>query len=190
MTSANRPARLNRTLLAFAGLILVAAGGFALATRFAWLRVVDRDDALIPASDTPPTWVFYVATGVAIVLGLLCLRWLAAQAFRRPKSGTWRLDSAAEAGTTRIATRTAIGPLTEEVGGYAGVTSVSATLSGPRTAPVLHLWIAADSAADLGEIRERVAGHGLPRLRQALDLEFITVEIEFRFTAKTGARAR
>jgi hypothetical protein len=190
MTTANRPARLNRTLLALTGLVLLAAGGFALATRFEWLRVVDRDGPLIPTPGSPPTWAFYAAAAAAILLGLLCVRWLAAQAFRRPKSGTWRLDSDADVGTTRIDTPIAVRPLTAEVGGYPGVSSVSATLSGPREAAVLHLWVVADSGADLGEIRERVEEYGLPRFRQSLDLEFVTVKIEFRFTAKTGTRAR
>lgn len=189
MTSANRPAGLNRTLLAILGLVLVAAGGFAVATHFGWLRVLDRGNPLIPAQAGPPTWAFYVAAAVAIVLGLLCLRWLAAQAFRRPRSGTWALEEGSDTGTTRIDTPVAVGPLIEEIGAYQGVDSVSATLSGPREAPALHLWITAESGADLGEIRDRVEQQGLARLRQALDLEFVTAQIEFRFTAKTGARA-
>jgi hypothetical protein len=189
MTSANRPAGLNRTLLAIFGLVLLAGGAFAVATHFGWLRVLDRGHSLIPAQATPPTWAFYVAAAAAIVVGLLCLRWLAAQAFRRPKSGTWALEESVDTGTTRIDTPVAVGPLTEEIEAYEGVDAVSATLSGPREAPALHLWITAESGADLGEIRDRVEQHALVRLRQALDLEFVTAKIEFRFTAKTGARA-
>ena len=84
MASLNRPARLNRTLLAVAGLLLLAAGAFAITTAYGWLPLLDRDRPLVPGTQLPPTWVLFVVVVGAVVLGLLVLRWLGAQALRRP----------------------------------------------------------------------------------------------------------
>jgi hypothetical protein len=187
MTSINRPARLNRTLLALTGLLLLAGGGFAVATHFRWLRVLDPSTQLIPAPDTPPTWVFYVVAVVAVVVGLLAVRWLAAQVLRRPKTSVWQF--AGTGGATRIDAGTATGPLTEEIGTYQGVHAAAATLAGSQDDPALYLTITAERDADLGELRQRVDEHALTRLREALDLNSLPAVFEFRFTAKTGARA-
>jgi hypothetical protein len=187
MASVNRPARLNRTLLALTGLVLVAGGGFAVATHFGWLRVLDPGTELIPAPGSPPTWAFYAAAAVAVIVGLLALRWLAAQAVRRPKTSVWRFGD--DDGSTRLDAGTAIRPLTEEIGAYQGVHAATATLGGPQDDPALYLAITAEPGADLGEIRRRVDEHALARLRESLDLETLPTTIEFQFTAKSGARA-
>ncbi|WP_328447108.1 MULTISPECIES: alkaline shock response membrane anchor protein AmaP [unclassified Amycolatopsis] len=184
----NRPAALNRVLLALIGLVLLAAGGFALATHFGRLRVLDPASSLVPGSTAPPTWVFYAAIAVAVVLGLLCLRWLAAQAFRRPKTVSWRAEDVD--GDTVLDSATAAAPVAADVEGYDGVRSASAWLTGPRDAPALSLVVTTDQDADAGAIRERIAGHALPRLRQALEVDALPVRLEVRLTAKSGARAR
>lgn len=184
----NRPAALNRTLLALLGLVLLAAGGFALATHFGRLHVLAPESSLVPGSAAPPTWVFWVAIAVAAGLGVLCLRWLAAQAFRRPKTVAWRAEEAD--GTTTLDSSTAAGPVAADIEGYDGVRSASAWLTGPREGPELFLIVTTDQDADAGAIRERVAEHALPRLRQALEVDALPVRLEVRLTAKSGARAR
>ncbi|MFJ1766103.1 alkaline shock response membrane anchor protein AmaP [Amycolatopsis sp. NPDC088138] len=184
----NRPAALNRTLLALIGLVLLAAGGFALATHFGRLHVLDPASALVPGSTAPPTWVFYVAIAVAVVLGLLCLRWLAAQAFRRPKTVAWRAEEAD--GATELDSATAAAPVAADVEGYDGVRSASAWLTGPRDLPELFLIVTTEADADAGAIRTRIAEHAVPRLRQALEVDELPVRLEVRLTAKSGARAR
>jgi hypothetical protein len=184
----NRPAALNRTLLALIGLVLLAAGGFALATHFGQLHVLAPASSLVPGSAPPPTWVFWVAIAVAVLLGLLCLRWLAAQAFRRPKTVGWRAEEAD--GDTVLDSATAAAPVAADVEGYDGVRSASAWLSGPRELPELFLIVTIDAEADAGAIRARIAEHAVPRLRQALEVDELPVRLEVRLTAKSGARAR
>ncbi|MEC3975645.1 alkaline shock response membrane anchor protein AmaP [Amycolatopsis sp. H20-H5] len=188
MTSANRPAGLNRTLLTLTGLVLIAGGGFAVATHFGKLKVLDRAAPLVPGDAVPPTWVFYVAIAAAVIIGLLCVRWLAAQAFRKPKSSTWRLEERPETGTTQLASSTAAEPVAAEIGEYHGVRSASATLAGPARSPELFLRIAAEQGADINELRRQIDAEAIPRLRQALDLDTLPVSIEFRFTSQAVAR--
>lgn len=189
MTNLNRPARLNRVLLAVVGVALLAAGAFTVATHFGALTVMSSDATLVPELADPPTWAFYVTAGVAIVLGLLCLRWILAQLVRAPKTYTWRFEQDPSLGRTELAANTAITPFVDEVTAYPGVHAVRATLAGRREAPALALVVSAGQDGDLAEIRRRIDTVGLPRLRQALDLDTVPVTIEFRFSSTTGARA-
>lgn len=186
MTNLNRPARLNRVLLGVLGVVLIAAGAFAVATHFGRLTVLRPDAPLVPAPADPPTWAYYVAAVAAVVLGLLCLRWILAQLVHGPKTHTWRFDE--DLGRTELATSTAVVLFVDEVTAYPGVHAVRATLAGRREAPALSLVVSAEQDGDLGDIRRRIDTTGLPRLRQALDLDALPVTIEFRFSTTSGPR--
>jgi hypothetical protein len=190
MTGLNRPARLNRGGLAVAGVVLVAAGGFAVATYLGMLTIVDPHSALVVGTEAPPTWVLYVMVAVAIIAGMLMVRWLLAQLVHKPKTHTWRLEQDSDRGRTELAASTATAPLVGELTTYTGVDAVHATLAGTREAPALALVINLEQDGDVTAIRERIETHGLPRLRQALDLDNLPVTVEFRVTTKTGARVR
>ncbi|MFE0020589.1 alkaline shock response membrane anchor protein AmaP [Amycolatopsis sp. NPDC059021] len=190
MSRVNRPAGLNRTVLALTGLVLLAGGGFAVATYFGWLRVLDPASPLVPGTAAPPVWVFWVTVAVAVVVGLLCLRWLAAQAFRTPKSVGWRLEESPEDGTTTMDSSAANAPVATDIEGYEGVKSASAWVSGSRDEPELYLLVTAEQDVDITALRHRIASHAVARLRQALEVETLPVRLELRFTTKTtSARA-
>jgi hypothetical protein len=182
-TSLNRPARLNRTLLALLGTAMIAAGGFALATHFGRLTILHPNATLAPGTSKPPTWALYITAAAAVIVGLACLRWIAAQLIHRPRAQTWRLESDIATGRTELGTTTAIAPFVDEVKTYPGVHNATATLSGTRLSPAVALVISAEQDGDLAEIRHRLDDHGLPRLRQALDLTAPRVTVEFRFNS-------
>ncbi|WP_439657610.1 alkaline shock response membrane anchor protein AmaP [Lentzea sp. HUAS TT2] len=188
MTNLNRPARLNRTLLGLFGTVLLAAGTFTVLTHFGRLTVLKPDSALVPATGTPPTWALYVTAAAAVVLGLLLLRWLLAQLSRKPKTRTWRFEADPGTGRTELAASTAIAPFIDEVRTYPGVAAAHATLAGTHDTPAVALVVSAAQDGDLTAIRHRLDTEGLPRLRQALDLDALPVTVEFRFSTKTGAR--
>ncbi|PRY37903.1 alkaline shock response membrane anchor protein AmaP [Umezawaea tangerina] len=178
----NRPARLNRTLLALLGLVALAAGGFALATYFDVLRLVPSTDPLLP-STSPTTPVLYATAAASVVIGLLCLRWLIAQLARSPKTQTWQLESTTDPGTTALPAAVAVAPLTDDITTYEGVHTARAALAGTHSAPALALVVTVHHTADVTDIRSNITTHALPRLRQALDLTTLPTTIEFRFKA-------
>ncbi|HEX7304606.1 alkaline shock response membrane anchor protein AmaP [Lentzea sp.] len=179
---------MNRFLLGLLGLVLMVAGGAAVAVNLGYVRQVDRGSALVPGTAMPPTWVFVVTAAVAVLVALLCLRWLVAQVPRR-RTTSWRW--AEEAGATRLTSSTAAAPFTEEVTAYPGVRKVEAELTGPHTAPNLALVVRADGDADLRGIRRRIDDEGLPRLREALETPDLHATVEFRIAAsKAGARVQ
>ncbi|MGW7537307.1 alkaline shock response membrane anchor protein AmaP [Amycolatopsis sp. NPDC054798] len=188
MTGVNRPAALNRSLLAVFGLVLLAAGGFGLATHFRVLRLLDPEAPLVPGTAEPPVWVLYVIAVAAVVVGLLALRWLLAQLAHRPRTGVWRFESDPAQGRTELHADTAVAPFTDELREYPGVHQARASLAGSRENPSLALILTCEQDVDLGEIRRRVTEESLPRLKEALELDEIPVAIEFRFTSRASSR--
>ncbi|SDK34700.1 hypothetical protein SAMN04488074_105228 [Lentzea albidocapillata subsp. violacea] len=178
---------MNRILLGLLGFVLVVAGGSAIAVHLGRVPQADWNAALLPGTALPPAWVLWVVAAAAVVVALVCLRWLVAQIPRR-KVATWRW--ADEAGATRITTSTAAAPFAEEITAYPGVRKVEAVLAGPHTAPRLALVVRAHGDADLRGIRRRIDDEGLPRLREALGTPDLQATVEFRMTAsKAAARA-
>jgi hypothetical protein len=194
MSTPNRPARLNRTLLAITGLVLLLAGAFSLAFGLGLLRNVlhglDPTVPLLPAQLDPPTWVAYVTIVVAVVVGLLCLRWLLAQALRRPKTATWRLPGDSGRGATRLDTDHAADAIAADIAAYRGVAKANATLTGPRAQPVLHLVVHTETGTDIGPLRERITTHALPRLRHALELDTLPADLLLRLDTTPADRTR
>ncbi len=189
MTSRNRPARLNRTLLTILGLLLLTAGAFALARHYDLLTSPEPGAALIPATGSPPTWALWVTALVSITIGLLMLRWTAAQLARRPKHHTWHLEQNPQQGSTQLATDTATVPFLSEITTYPGVHEAHATIAGARRHPTLAMVISTEQGSDLTSIGRHLTTDGLPRLRQALDLETLPVSVEYRFTTHSATRA-
>jgi len=176
----NRPARLNRFLLTLLGVAAVAAGGFLLAARWGHIPGLTPGASVFPHPHTPAYWVYYAVAAGAVIVGLLCLRWLVAQLALRPRARAWQLERDPSQGRTDLATGVAVAPFTEEITGYPGVRSVRATLGGTHRDPSLTVVIGATADADLSGIRSQLATQGLPRLRQALDLPALPATVEFR----------
>jgi hypothetical protein len=187
MASPNRPARLNRTLLALTAIVLLGAATVVLLTA-AGVTTGASDRALTPASISVPGWAAPVTILVAVVVGLLALRWLLAQTQRRAKTGTWRLEADPAGGTTRLEADAAVEPLVDEVEAYPGVHRASARLAGTRLRPVLHLAVGTEDSADVTALRRRIDTEAVPRLRQALDLDELPTELLIRLDDARGAR--
>jgi hypothetical protein len=151
----NRPARLNRTVLALLGLLCLVAGAVVLLVgtgRLGGVLPVAADAPLLPPGLVVPGWAPPVAVAVAVVNGLLALRWLITQTVRRPAAGTWQLAPDTTTGSTHIDSDVAVRPLAEEIEDYPGVRSAIADLTGPRRHPHLHLRVSADDHAAITEL--------------------------------------
>jgi hypothetical protein len=179
MRSPNRPARANRTLLITLGTVVTAAGAFTLLTSFGVLPTpgFGPNRVLITSHAPPASWVAYVVTVVAILLGLSCLWFLTIQARRRPKTRTWRLSGDPETGYTRLHADTATEPLTDELETHPGVHSAAAWLTGSPAMPALLLRLRTDHQANLAARRASIHTDAIPRLRQALELDDLPTEI-------------
>lgn len=189
----NRPARLNRTVLALLGLLCLAAGGLVLLVGtglLAGLLPAPADAPLLPPGLVLPGWGSAAVAAVAIVIGLLALRWLIAQTIRRPASSNWQLSSDTTTGTTHIDSDTAARPLADEIEDYPGVRSATAHLTGPRQHPRLYLRVSADDHADISDLRRRIGADAIPHLAQALNLPALPADMLLRLVIAGRARTR
>lgn len=183
----NRPARLNRVLIGLVGLVVLVGGAFVLGTGLGVLHWLPADGTVLPAGRRLLSWVPWVGAVAAIVVGLLCVRWLAAQAARRPRTRTWSLEADPGQGVTRMAADTATDPFVADVRSCPGVTGASAWLVGSRAHPALHVMVATGGETDLGVLRREIVSGAVARLRQALELDELPVQMQFRFS---GSRVR
>ncbi|MEV0707357.1 alkaline shock response membrane anchor protein AmaP [Nocardia aurea] len=190
MSGINRPAALNRTLLGTVGALLLGGGVALLVAHYGRLPGVDADSTLVPGSAAPPTWVFWTVLVGAVVLGLLCLRWLLAQVSRMPRARIWETEGAEHPGATILESTIAAAPVATDIESYDGVDSASAWLAGTRTAPELHLVVTAEPSADITALRHRILDHAVARLRAALEVEVVAVTMELRFVARDHRVAR
>ncbi|MCC3315195.1 hypothetical protein [Nocardia africana] len=187
--SANRPARLNRALLALIGLALILAGVYAILAYAGVLHWVDRDAPLVPGTAEPSQWVFVAVVAGAVVVGLAALRWLAAQFARLPSRMRWHIGTVGNTGETLMDSNVAAAPVATDIESYPEVRSAQARLSGPGRAPHLHLVVTAEPDADLTALRRRILSEAVSRLRQALEVDAVPVSLELRL-ADHGRTAR
>jgi hypothetical protein len=189
----NRPARLNRTVLALLGLLCLAAGGVVLLIGtglLGGLLPVPADAPLLPPGLVLPGWGPWAVVAAAIIVGLLALRWLIAQTIRGPASSDWQLSPDITTGTTHIDSDTAARPLADEIEDYPGVRSATARLTGPHQHPHLYLRVSADDHADISDLRRRIDDDAIPRLTQALNLPALTADMLLRLVTAGSTRTR
>src|SRR4051794_38879344 len=93
----NRPARLNRAVLAVLGLLLLLTGAVVLLVgsrpppAITARLPVSADLPILPAGFLAPSWLPSVGLAAAVVVGLAALWWLVAQGARAPATDTWQL---------------------------------------------------------------------------------------------------
>ncbi len=189
MPSVNRPARLNRSLLLLAGALLLAVAAFILTAAFGLLPLV-ASGAPLATSPQVPVWVPWATAVTAVLVSVLCLRWLLAQTLRRAKTTTWQLAHDPRRGSTRLAADTAVTPLVEEIETYPGVRQARAELAGSRAHPRLHLRVGTEDRADISELRRRIDTDAIPRMREALELDHLETDLLLRLHDARSTRTR
>ena len=168
-------ARGNRTGLGLLGLGLLLAGA-ALAT--VSLGLFGHDNAAQPIY--PPqaqryihqhSWIWSVVAAAAIIIGLLCLRWLFVQP-RRDTLRQVRIDSDRTnepgAGRTLVLSAAVANIAEDELAPQSGVRRVSAALSGSPDQPEIWITLVADPVANLAHLRDHLSEKSLPSIRSAL----------------------
>ncbi|GAA4051414.1 alkaline shock response membrane anchor protein AmaP [Nonomuraea soli] len=165
----------NRWGLALVGLLLMVLGGLGLARG---LRAMPQDWA--PA-DTPlinepvraafsHPWVWALVAAAAIVLAVLCVRWLLVQT-RRETVRTLRMES--PGGTTEVAASSVTQAAAAELAASPLVLNASADLAGDAEHPEVRLRVVADERAPIGEVIDRLATVAIPHMRTALEAEHL-----------------
>lgn len=168
-------ARGNRTGLGLLGLGLLLAGA---AITTVSLGLFGSDNAAQPIYPLPArryihqhSWIWSVVAAVAIIIGLLCLRWLLVQP-RRDTLRRVRIDSdrirEPGAGRTLVLSGAVADVVEDELAAKSGVRRVSAALSGSPDQPEIWITLVADPGADVAQVRDHLLEKSLPSIRSAL----------------------
>ncbi|WP_433802179.1 hypothetical protein [Actinomycetospora sp. CA-084318] len=176
----NPPARLNRSLLAVIGILLIAAALLAAGISTGQLPLVPTTSAVVPSASLP-SWAAWVVAVVGIVVGLLALRWLIAQARRRPIGSAWSAEAAGPVGGRTAASSSVIADaLCDDLVAHPAIADATARLTAPAPRPALYVELAVDAQADATAARAHLEQHALPRLRTALGTDTLPVELLLR----------
>jgi hypothetical protein len=197
MTS--RTARGNRIGLGVVGVLLLAAGGYALARS---LGAFGREQADAPVYSertaswihAQQPWIWITLAALGVIVALLALRWLLVQ-LRTERLGRIAMDTGLDtalgadpdahpddagdvaAGRTALPTSALTAAIGQEIDSYPGVRAVTVHVAGRPDRPELRLEVTIDADADPARIRTRIVDEAISHARAALDTQFLPTQL-------------
>ncbi|WP_460338675.1 alkaline shock response membrane anchor protein AmaP [Actinoallomurus acanthiterrae] len=179
----------NRMGLAPTGLVLLCAGGTALAAGLGAFGPRRAHRPIWPAAASrwvaAHGWFWPTAAAIAGTVALLGAGWLVALARSRRLRRLAIGD--ARSGRTRMAARVAVRAIVADVTAYDGVHAVRARLTGRAVAPRMLLRVTCPADADLAGLGRRIRDEALARLRAALARDDITGVVIFDVVPERGS---
>lgn len=194
-----RTRRGNRLGLGLVGFLLLAGGAAAVA-RGAGLFGRNGLDTNPGAAGSPllsrgetdyvhhAGWFWPAVAAAAIIVALLCLRWLIVQ-LRVERSPDLQLEADRTHGATTIDTGSLIDSFEDDLAGYPGVARVRGRLTGTIASLQLHLTVDLNEGADPARARRAIIDNALPHLRQALEVDNLPTRITLRSDGHRRQRA-
>jgi hypothetical protein len=185
--------RTNRTVLAVLGLILSALGGSGLLLgagtfdhNLAHRRLLDN-----PVSGffgVQRSWLWPTAALGALIIAVLCLRWLLSVVFSTARLGDFTVRGDRSAGRTTVTANAICDAVSDEIETYRGVHTARAQVEGGPADPRLAITVNIDQNADLSALRERVETNALQHARQALDDPDLPIRLDVTVTQQRTDR--
>lgn len=181
VATTTRPGRLNRTLLALLGLLLLATGAATLAAGLGLVGVLAPESPVLPGPlrtyliEQP--WVPYAVAAVGILVALLGVRWLLAQLPRRASTGRFRIQDENGRGVTHVDADIVADALEADIQAYSGVSSARADITGSRLRPDVSITLVVDPGTDIKALQDRLRDHAEERMSRALGAETVTTHL-------------
>lgn len=181
-----RTRRTRRTNRAFTGLLGVLALAAGVAGILAFAGAFGRSVADGPVFTArtrsfvhDSTWFWFVAGAAAIIVAFVGLWWLLIQA-RVSIFGDIQVETDRNDGETVLDSGAVTDALCEQIEGFHGVESASASLLGDPAEPMVALDVWLDGRAELAEVRAKVESRALVDLEHALDWTEVPIRVEYR----------
>ncbi len=186
---------IERAVLTILGLVLVAAGGYALLRGLGTLDNAPSDDPLI--SHTTHRFLgnhegwFWLAGALAAALSLaLGLQFLRHQLTAITRPSHTSLVRRSTTGTTRVAGRALTNALETDLENLPDIQHANTTLTRARPTPRLEMRLQIPDDADFARIRASVEDHALERFRHAIDTDTLDTHIQLKLTQRHGPTVR
>jgi hypothetical protein len=185
--------RTNRIALLLLALLLIAVGLDAGAASLGLFGRFTQHSRLM-ANPTgrffgaQGAWLWPVIAGVALIVVILALRWLAALLFSTDRAGDLPIAPEGRPGRTILAARALTDAVAGEIDGYRGVDSVRARLIGDPGQPRLVVTAILEETADLAALRQRIETEALTHARTALDNPALPVQLNLTVTTRRASR--
>ena len=175
--------RTNRVTLTLLGLLLVAAGGAAMAastgvfgTSYSHLALFSNKVSGYFSHHGGWLWPA-IAVG-CLLLGLACLRWILALLASTDRAGDITIkDGGTEGGATGLRPQALIDALATEGSTYHGVGSASGRVIGDGRDPEIVLAVTTEPSADLRALYQRIETEALAHARQAAGNPSLPVQL-------------
>lgn len=176
--------RTNRTALVLFGLILLAAGGAAMAasTTSAFGAGFPRTTLL----DNPAAhyvgrhggWLWPVVAVVFLLLALACLRWILALIASTDRAGDITIGGDTAHGTTVLKPVALTDALTSEISAYRGVDAARGRVIGDGRDPEIVIVVTPAAGADLSALHQRIETEAFAHARQALAQPALPIHLD------------
>jgi hypothetical protein len=175
--------RTNRVMLTLTGLLLIAAGGAAMAASTgvfgsSFSRRALLDNRVSAYFGHHGGWLWPAIAVAFLLIALTCLRWLLALLASNDRAGDIIIGRSTDEGTTVLRPWALIDALTSEVSAYHGVDSAKGRVIGDGRDPEVVLSVITGPTADLQALHHRIEAEAFAHARQAVDDPSLPIQLE------------
>lgn len=175
--------RINRVMLTLFGLLVLAAGGTAMAGSTGLFgESVPRQTLLANRVSayfgSHGGWLWPAVAVGCVLVGLACLRWMLTLLASTDRAGDIVIGSSTDEGTTILRPVALVDALTSEVGAYHGVDSAKGRIIGDGRDPEVVLTVITGHAADLQALHHRIETEAFAHVRQATGNPSLPIQLE------------
>ena len=175
--------RTNRVALTLFGLLLLVAGGTAMAASTGVFGAAFAHRTLL---DNPVgsyfgqhgSWLWPAIAAACLLLALACLRWLLALIASTDRAGDITIPGSTGQGTTLIQPAALTGALTREISTYHDVQTARGRITGNGRDPHIVLTVTPAPAADLPALHHRIETEALTHARQTLTNPTLPIQLD------------
>jgi hypothetical protein len=175
--------RTNRVMLTLSGLLLIAAGGAAMAASTGVFGAPFSRRALLANRASVyfghhGGWLWPAIAVACLPIALACLRWMLALLASSDRAGDIIVGASTDEGTTILRPAALIDALTREVSAYHGVDSARGRVIGDGRDPELVLTVITAPAADLRALHHRIEAEAFAHARQATGDPSLPIQLD------------
>jgi hypothetical protein len=185
--------RTNRLALTIFGLVVLAAGVFALAASVGALGgTYAHGDLLANRAahwvGAHGSWFWWAVAGACLIILLLALRWIITLLLSTDRAGDITITRSGRQGGTTMRPAAITGAITREIDTYRGTSAAKARVLGEPGRPELAVTVTAAATADLAALRHRIETHALAHARQALGRDNLPIQLDINVDSHTPQR--